>query len=155
MQELCASRWTSLVRGALSSLHSWRIDYTPWGKLWIFIGFQYFIFSMMGLFAYMVDDIPEEVYLPVPTRSPTPGAHSKESSGISSRESGTGSLSQSSPYPDLDYDEYSRRRRRISHQLHLGENPGFPASFLFSSPSQINEADDEFPMSAMRSPNRY
>lgn len=39
------------------------IDYTPWGKLWIFIGFQYFIFTFMALFAYLVEDIPEEVFI--------------------------------------------------------------------------------------------
>lgn len=39
------------------------IDYTPWGKLWIFIGFQYFIFSFMGIFAFVVEDVPEEVYI--------------------------------------------------------------------------------------------
>jgi hypothetical protein len=48
-------------------------DYTPWGKLWIFIGFQYFIFSFMGLFAYLVDDIPEEVCVADSlTHSPSP-----------------------------------------------------------------------------------
>lgn len=35
--------------------------YSPWGVVWIFIGFQYSIISLMGVFAYMVDDVPEEV----------------------------------------------------------------------------------------------
>lgn len=29
--------------------------------MWIFVGFQYFVFAFMALFSYLVDDIPEEV----------------------------------------------------------------------------------------------
>jgi hypothetical protein len=36
-------------------------DVTPWTKLWILLGFQYFIFCLMGYFAAVVDDVPEEV----------------------------------------------------------------------------------------------
>lgn len=36
-------------------------DYSPWGVVWIFIGFQYTCISLMGVFAYLVDDVPEEV----------------------------------------------------------------------------------------------
>jgi hypothetical protein len=35
--------------------------YSPWGVVWIFIGFQYAVISLMGVFAYLVDDVPEEV----------------------------------------------------------------------------------------------
>lgn len=38
-------------------------DVTPQGKLWIFIGFQYFVFALMAIFAYIVDDQPEEVVI--------------------------------------------------------------------------------------------
>ena len=31
--------------------------------VWVFIGFQYMILVAMGLFAYLVDDVPEEVIL--------------------------------------------------------------------------------------------
>ncbi len=31
------------------------------GLVWIFIGFQYFVFFAMALFAYLVDDVPLEV----------------------------------------------------------------------------------------------
>jgi hypothetical protein len=31
------------------------------GRVWIFIVLQYFVFTMMALFAYVVEDIPEEV----------------------------------------------------------------------------------------------
>jgi len=30
-------------------------------RLWLFIVFQYFVFAMMGLFGYLVPDVPEEV----------------------------------------------------------------------------------------------
>jgi anoctamin-10/anoctamin-7 len=33
------------------------------GKVWVFIGLQYFIFSSMALFEYLIDDIPYEVSL--------------------------------------------------------------------------------------------
>jgi hypothetical protein len=36
-------------------------DYSDVGQLWIFIGFQYTIFVIMAIFAYVVDDCPEEV----------------------------------------------------------------------------------------------
>lgn len=36
-------------------------DYSDVGQLWIFIGFQYTIFIIMAVFAYLVDDMPEEV----------------------------------------------------------------------------------------------
>lgn len=36
-------------------------DYSAVGQLWIFIGFQYTIFAIMAIFAWMVDDMPEEV----------------------------------------------------------------------------------------------
>ncbi len=31
------------------------------GLVWIFIGFQYFVFSSMGAFAYFVEDVPTKV----------------------------------------------------------------------------------------------
>jgi hypothetical protein len=34
---------------------------TPQGKLWIFIGFQYMVFVALAIFAYFIDDVPEEV----------------------------------------------------------------------------------------------
>lgn len=36
-------------------------DFSDVGQLWIFIGFQYTIFVLMAIFAYLVDDMPEEV----------------------------------------------------------------------------------------------
>ena len=38
-------------------------DFSDVGQLWIFIGFQYTIFVIMAIFAYLVDDMPEEVSL--------------------------------------------------------------------------------------------
>ena len=36
-------------------------DFSDVGQLWIFIGFQYTIFVIMAIFAFLVDDMPEEV----------------------------------------------------------------------------------------------
>ena len=32
-------------------------------KVWIFIMLQYFVFTSMGLFEYLIDDVPYEVHL--------------------------------------------------------------------------------------------
>jgi hypothetical protein len=37
------------------------IPFTSWGQVWLFIGFQYVIFIAMAIFAYLVDDVPEDV----------------------------------------------------------------------------------------------
>ncbi|RYY85780.1 hypothetical protein EON63_06885 [archaeon] len=40
------------------------MDLLTWSgvaKVWLFIAFQYFIIVAMGLFAYLVDDVPIEV----------------------------------------------------------------------------------------------
>lgn len=37
------------------------IDFSALGTVWVFIGFQYFILFFMFLFAYLVDDVTEEV----------------------------------------------------------------------------------------------
>lgn len=37
------------------------ITFSGTGKIWLFIGFQYFIFVAMAIFAYLVDDVPYEV----------------------------------------------------------------------------------------------
>lgn len=37
------------------------VNESPQGVLWVFIGFQYFLIFMMGLFDYIVPDVPEEV----------------------------------------------------------------------------------------------
>ena len=36
-------------------------DFSAVGQLWIFIGFQYTIFVAMAFFAYLVEDMPEDV----------------------------------------------------------------------------------------------
>ena len=67
MLGLYASRWIYLVR--IEYISSWlcgtvtmlSADVTPQGKTWLFIGFQYLVFVSMAIFAYVVDDIPEEV----------------------------------------------------------------------------------------------
>lgn len=37
------------------------VNFSDQGVVWVFIGFQYFVILLMGLFAYLVDDVPEEV----------------------------------------------------------------------------------------------
>lgn len=37
------------------------LDTSLVGSIWIFIAFQYVIFVAMGVFAYVVDDVPAEV----------------------------------------------------------------------------------------------
>ncbi len=40
------------------------MDFIPDGAvdaIWVFIAFQYVVFLSMGLFAYLVDDVPREV----------------------------------------------------------------------------------------------
>jgi ABC-type multidrug transport system fused ATPase/permease subunit len=39
------------------------LDFSQFGLAWTFIGFQYFVFMSMGIFAELVDDIPEEVQM--------------------------------------------------------------------------------------------
>lgn len=37
------------------------IQFSPWGEVWLFIGFQYTIFIAMAIFSYVVEDVPEDV----------------------------------------------------------------------------------------------
>lgn len=37
------------------------IEFTSWGQVWLFIGFQYTIFILMAVFSWAVPDVPEEV----------------------------------------------------------------------------------------------
>jgi hypothetical protein len=45
------------------------LTFSSFGKAWIFIGFQYFVFSSMSIFAAVVDDIPEEVAMQLQRQS--------------------------------------------------------------------------------------
>jgi hypothetical protein len=39
------------------------IDFTAWGRVWLFIGFQYVIFVAMAVFSWAVPDVPEDVLI--------------------------------------------------------------------------------------------
>eukprot|EP01031_Cornospumella_fuschlensis_P028338 gene28338-34214_t len=56
---------TALISvGTNAALLCFTMDLLSWSgvaKVWLFIGFQYFIITAMALFAYLVDDVPIEV----------------------------------------------------------------------------------------------